>query len=165
MSWPRGDLTRNRTEYISPHQDPCIINIVHHTHRTHSSEKMKNLIDQSGKQTWKDGCIALSVMGSFSTPINKNFHSFKINECVHSDKNGGTWNYVFCVNVIYWYRWVKERVLVFFVSNMTGTCIHIFTSRVSGRGYRNGLVCVSVSVCVRVLELSWLNHLMEGRKI
>ena len=44
---------------------------------------------------------------------------------------------------------------------------HIFTSRVSGRGYRNGAVCVSVCVCVGVclLALSQPNCSTYGHEI
>ena len=45
----------------------------------------------------------------------------------------------------------------------------IITSRVSGRGYRNGAVCVSVCVCVCVcvclLALSQLNRSTYGHEI
>ncbi len=52
---------------------------------------------------------------------------------------------------------VKKQIRFPFQSFVFRKQDNIFTSRVSGRSYRNGPVYVCVCVCVRVLALSRLN--------
>ena len=89
--------------------------------------------------------------------------SYCISQCCWDE---GTFGAIFRIFSIkhHWFSW---QSLALYKNNgfMIGDTSHIFTSRVSGRGYKNGAVCVCVCLSVCQLALSGLNRLAYRHEI